>query len=155
MQGCGLYLHSCRLGNDMNHSWPVKGWLHSAGLRSLPPEKAPSCLIAEDAALISMTLESDFECQGFACASVCSSADALRWLDANTPSVAILDYLLRDGPCTMLAGVLRARGVPFLIYSGFPAQAACPELRETMWITKPADRHTLVGAVSSLVASQP
>jgi DNA-binding response OmpR family regulator len=76
----------------------------------------------------------------------------MRWLNTSAPSVAILDYLLKDGPCTMLAEVLRARGVPFVIYSGLPAEAACPELRGATWITKPASRETLLDAVASLIS---
>jgi DNA-binding response OmpR family regulator len=122
----------------------------AAGLTS--SDRLPSILIGEDAVLIGMALESYLEDQGFSCDVVCSSAEAQRWLSENTPSAAILDYQLKDGPCTTLATVLRARGVPLLIYSGYPAEAACPELRGTTWINKPADRETLLHAVSSLAA---
>ncbi len=115
--------------------------------------RLPSCLIGEGAVLIRLTLESYLEDQGSTCETVCSSAEAQKWLNENTPSVAILDYELKDGPCTTLAAVLRARGVPFLIYSGYPAEAACPELRAAPWINKPIDRETLLRAVSSLAAS--
>ncbi len=138
----------------MTHSWSSITDLLLIGLKPRPSARLPSCLIVEDTALISMSLEIDLTDQGFTCAAVCSSSEALRWLDVSAPSVVILDYLLRDGPCTMLAKVLQARGVPFLIYSGFPAQAACPELRGTIWITKPADRDTIREVVSSLVASE-
>ena len=47
-----------------------------------------------------------------------SAAEALAWLERDAPSVAILDYSLKDGPCTALARTLRERGVPFIIYSG-------------------------------------
>ncbi len=139
----------------MNHSWSLRTGLPSERLRPQRLGGLPFCLIVEDAALISLSLEADLEDQGYTCSTVCSSTEALKWLDANTPSIAILDYLLRDGPCTMVARVLRARGVPFLIYSGFPTQAACSELRGTTWITKPADRHTLLHAVCKLTALQP
>jgi DNA-binding response OmpR family regulator len=138
----------------MTHLWPSMTDLLHTRLKPRPSARLPSCLIVEDTALISLSLETDLTDQGFTCAVVCSSSEALRWLDVSAPSVVILDYLLRDGPCTMLAKVLQARGVPFLIYSGFPAQAACSELRGTIWITKPADLHTIRNAVSSLVASE-
>jgi DNA-binding NtrC family response regulator len=47
-----------------------------------------------------------------------SCADALAWAEHATPDVALLDYLLKDGPCTALVGTLLRRGVPVLIYSG-------------------------------------
>jgi len=116
------------------------------------PDGPLSCLIGEDAALIGMALECYLEDRGFACEVVCSSAEAQQWLTESTPSGAVLDYQLRAGPCTLVASTLRARGVPVLIYSGYPAAAACPELRGTPWINKPADRKTLLHAVSSLAA---
>jgi len=119
----------------------------SAEARRSSLERLPTCLIGEDAALVGMALESYLEDQGFICETVCSSSDALRWLDSNTPTVAVLDYLLKDGPCTLLAGILRARGIPFLIYSGVPANAACPELQGATWITKPARREILLDAI--------
>lgn len=109
------------------------------------------CLIVEDAVLIALTLESDFEDHGFRCTTVTSSAEAMRWLEGNTPSVAILDYLLKDGRCTPLASVLRERGIPFVIYSGMPAGAACPELRGRPWIAKPATGKTLLRVVADLI----
>jgi ActR/RegA family two-component response regulator len=110
-------------------------------------------LIVEDQSLIAMAMESSFEDDGLDCATVGSSAEAMAWLEENTPSVAILDYKLKDGSCAALAEALRARGVPFLIYSGYPAQAACAELRGVPWIGKPAARDTLLKAIADLVVS--
>ncbi len=112
-----------------------------------------TCLIVEDQSLIAMAMESSFEDDGLDCATVGSSAEAMAWLEENTPSVAILDYKLKDGSCAALAEALRARGVPFLIYSGYPAQAACAELRGVPWIGKPAARDTLLKAIADLVVS--
>ena len=116
---------------------------------------SPVCLIVDDAALIGMALEHQLEDHGFLCATVCSSGEALAWLDAHTPTVAILDYMLADGPCTVLVAALRGRGVPFLVYSGFPARAAGPELGDVRWIDKPAERATLLRAVAGLVSGLP
>ena len=113
------------------------------------------CLIVEDAALIGMALEHYLEEQGFECTVVCTSGEALASLDAQTPNVAVLDYMLRDGPCTALVAALRRRGVPFLVYSGFPARTACPELGGVEWIDKPAERATLLSAVARLVSGPP
>jgi DNA-binding response OmpR family regulator len=145
----------CCAGDDMGHSLHLNVSAASVLVSPSAQDRLPSCLIVEDAALIGMALESYLEDQGFTCEVACSSAAAVRWLNENTPSVAILDYLLTDGPCTALAGLLQARGVPFLIYSGLPAKAACSELRGIPWITKPADRPILLHAISSLVAYSP
>lgn len=112
-----------------------------------------SCLIGEDAALIGLALESFFEDQGFVCATISSTGGGLRWLEENIPSVAILDYMLKDGPCTALAGALIDCGVPFVIYSGYPSHTAPAALQGIPWIGKPADRATLLRTLLDLLAS--
>jgi DNA-binding response OmpR family regulator len=104
----------------------------------------------EDEALIGMALESYLEDEGLTCLTVTSSFDAMRWLSDHTPSVAVLDYKLKDGACASLAKALRQRSVPFVIYSGLPARAACPELQGVLWIDKPAARTTLLQAITTL-----
>jgi len=42
---------------------------------------------------------------------------ALAWLEANTPSTAILDLRLPDGSCIPIMNILNARGVAFTIYT--------------------------------------
>jgi DNA-binding response OmpR family regulator len=111
-----------------------------------------TCLLVEDEALIGMALESYLEDEGLTCFMVTSSSDAMRWLSDHTPSVAVLDYKLKDGPCALLATALRERDVPFVIYSGLPARAACPELQGVPWIDKPAARTTLLQAITTLAS---
>jgi DNA-binding response OmpR family regulator len=110
-------------------------------------------LLVEDQALIGMALENYLEDEGFTCFTASSSSDAITWLKDHNPSVAVLDYKLKDGPCASLATMLRQRGVPFVIYSGFPAGAACRELQGVPWIDKPAARTTLLQAVVALASA--
>jgi DNA-binding NarL/FixJ family response regulator len=42
----------------------------------------------------------------------------MEWLSTHTADVVILDYSLKDGPCTRLARALREHGIPFVVYSG-------------------------------------
>ncbi len=108
----------------------------------------PSCLIVEDQALIGLSLEAFLEEIGFGtCETVSWAQDALQWLATNTPTVAILDYALRDGPCIPLARSLRERGIPFVIYSGHKRDVAPPELQEVPWLSKPCDREALLAAL--------
>jgi DNA-binding response OmpR family regulator len=59
---------------------------------------SPCCMIVEDQALIGISLEAFLEEAGFSVAGpFLSCADALRWLEHNTPHVAVLDVRLRDG----------------------------------------------------------
>jgi CheY-like chemotaxis protein len=81
----------------------------------------PCCMIVEDQALIGMSLEAFLEDAGFSVAGPFPScADALRWLEHNTPQVAVLDVSLRDGTSLPIAQTLKGRNTPFAIYSGLP-----------------------------------
>ena len=112
------------------------------------PTSPPSCMIVEDQALIGLALEAYLNDLGFEAGEPLSSAAAaLDWLDTNTPSVAILDYTLQDGPCPTLIRRLAERGIPFVIYSGHKRSVAPPELQNVPWITKPCDREVLLAAL--------
>ena len=113
------------------------------------------CLVCEDQALIGMALEAYLEEQGIVVAGLfLSCAEALAWIEGDTPQVAILDYMLQDGPCTDLAQALIGRGVPVIIYSGFSVDAETPSvLRTVTWLEKPVDRGCLMGAVAQFVPS--
>ncbi len=112
------------------------------------PSARPSCMIVEDQALIGLSLEAFLEEIGFGtCETFPSAKEALEWITANTPTVAILDYSLRDGPCIPLAHSLRERGIPFVIYSGHKRDVAPPELQEVPWLSKPCDREALLAAL--------
>ncbi len=109
----------------------------------------PTCMIVEDQALIGLSLEAYLEETGFDVGEPFSSAsEALAWLATHTPTIAILDYSLKDGPCTMLMRTLQGRGIPFVVYSGH-RRCAAPELQSVPWITKPCDREVLLAALRS------
>ncbi len=76
-----------------------------------------------------------------------SAAEALAWLATHTPTIAILDYSLKDGPCITLIRTLQERGIPFVVYSGHK-RCVAPELRNVPWITKPCDREVLLAALT-------
>jgi CheY-like chemotaxis protein len=92
-----------------------EAFLTHSGVAQFPP----TCMIVEDQTLIGLSLEAYLEDTGFgACPMFPSSAEALAWLATNTPTVAIIDFTLREGPCTKLVRILRKRDIPFVIYSG-------------------------------------
>ncbi len=115
----------------------------------LPGGSALRGLIVEDQALIGLALEAYLEEMGIGvCEPLSSAARALEWLAANTPTVAILDYSLKDGPCTSLTRALTERGIPFVIYSGHRSSVAPPELQAVPWISKPCDREVLLATLT-------
>jgi hypothetical protein len=79
----------------------------------------------------------------------CASAET--WLKSADPiQGAILDYKLRDGPCTALARDLRTRGIPFIVYSGHSRSAeAEPEFGDAPWLVKPVPFEDLLRALQA------
>ncbi len=114
----------------------------------MAPAIHPSCLVVEDQTLIAMALEATLEDAGIPVVGLFTScADALAWTEDSTPSIAVLDYKLKDGPCTTLVRVLAERGIPFVIYSGHRRSVAPPELQNVPWLHKPCDRAALLAAL--------
>jgi DNA-binding response OmpR family regulator len=113
----------------------------------------PCCLIAEDQTLIGMSLEAYLDDMGFDVAGpFATQGEALGWLAANEPNLAILDYRLGEGTCADIARELNARGVPVIVYSGMPRGIDVPpELQAACWLVKPVPRSTLLKVVTELL----
>ena len=80
--------------------------------------------------------------------TVVSMAEARAWLEANTADIAIVDFILKDGPATELAGELNRHGIPFVIYSGYPLGECMPgEFQSAPWLEKPTSREELLKVV--------
>ena len=112
-------------------------------------------LVAEDEALISVILSGDLRDEGYLIAGPFSRGqDALAWLADDTPDLAIIDYMLRDGPCTRLTQALRERGVPFVIFSGYARDLDTEnEFADAPWFDKPASLDALLDALARLSRS--
>jgi DNA-binding NtrC family response regulator len=111
----------------------------------------PHCLIIEDQVIIAMGIETYLEDVGFEVQTVTSIAQAQACLKDNAPEFVILDFMLRDGPATELAGDLHRRGIPFIVYSGCSRPLGIPsELQEVPWLEKPTSREDLLKAVVTL-----
>ncbi|HEX2135439.1 MAG TPA: response regulator [Microvirga sp.] len=117
------------------------------------PRGAPRGLILEDQALIGMSLEAYLEEIGIeVCGVFVSEAQALGFLEHQTPDFAILDYSLKSGPCTAVARLLRGRGVPVIVYSGHARRTDTPgEFTDATWIEKPAPRAAIIEAITRVV----
>ncbi|WP_162820893.1 response regulator [Microvirga calopogonii] len=108
----------------------------------------PCCLVIEDQALIAMSIETYLEEAGMVVQTVGSTTEARVWLEANTADVAIVDFMLKDGPATELARELKRQAIPFLIYSGYPRCESMPAvLRRAPWLEKPTSREDLMKVV--------
>jgi DNA-binding response OmpR family regulator len=64
----------------------------------------PRCLVVEDQTLIAMSIETYLEEAGIAVQTVAAITEARAWLEANRADIAVVDFMLKDGPATELAG---------------------------------------------------
>ncbi len=131
--------------------------MESPGPMLLDTSSHPRCLVVEDQVLIGMALEDYLHDAGMQVAGPFESCNrALAWAQVETPDVALLDYRLEDGFCTEVARTLLQRGVPVIIYSGYPRGADLPEdLRDVTWIEKPVDQATLLDVLMGSCRSGP
>ena len=113
----------------------------------------PLILVVEDEAIIALGIHDELQDAGYRGAgpfTTCSAA--IEWLQAATPDAAILDAVLKDGPCRDIALALRRRRVPFLIYSGHRENhPTLGEFHHATWIEKPAPAQELVEACQRLL----
>jgi DNA-binding NtrC family response regulator len=107
-------------------------------VKSMNAASTVGCLIAEDQALIGMSLEACLADAGYEpLGPFATNSEALRSLEAAVPNVALSDVLLKDSPCTPLLHQLCLRGVLFAIYSGIKPTTVPPEFADAPWLEKP------------------
>jgi len=108
-----------------------------------------SILVVADEPLIAMDIAQAFEASGAEMTTTNTLRHALILVENDGLSAAILDHALGDGDSSILYQRLRERGIPFLIYSGFPkVEGACGDAPH---IAKPASSETLVRAMEDLI----
>lgn len=78
-----------------------------------------SILVVEDEPLIIMDIESAFDGSGAELRVATSLKEGLLLAEQDGFSLAILDHGLPDGESTDLYAALQARGIPFIIYTGY------------------------------------
>jgi CheY-like chemotaxis protein len=52
---------------------------------------------------------------------------------------AVLDFMLADGTCLVVARKLQTEGIPFVIVTGLPLSELPPELQKVPYLGKPID----------------
>lgn len=110
-------------------------------------------LIVEDEFLIAMDLQLLLEGHGWrVIGPVATVQDALRLLESELPSVALLDVTLGIEPVTPVAEFLKARGVPFAVASAFdrPEQYGGEVLAGAPNAGKPTNERRVLAALGRL-----
>jgi DNA-binding response OmpR family regulator len=103
--------------------------------------------------MIAIDIANELEGRGARVAIAHSLRDAVEIVEADGPSIAILDHRLADGDCFPLCERLRERSIPFLVHTGYTT------LDERVWrdtpvIPKPASIEVLLATAEALLKRQ-
>ena len=116
---------------------------------SRPHLKGATVLVVEDEPLIAMDIALAFKGSGAHLTTTNSVKDALLLVEHGDLTAAILDHALRDGDSAGLCEHLKARRIPFLMYSGLPTfDGPC---KEAPHLAKPASHEQLLDATEALI----
>lgn len=108
-------------------------------------------LIVEDEAMIALLIEDVVEELGYEIVGPANKLEtALRLAEEEGLDAAILDVNLRDNKVYPVAERLLARGIPFLLASGYGDWALPENLRNQPRLTKPFTMEELKKQVASL-----
>ena len=114
-----------------------------------PSLEGRSILIVEDEPLIVMDITQQFEATGAALTTTNTLKHALILVEHDGLSGAILDHALGGENSSLLCARLKARGIPFMIYSGYDTvEGPC---KDALHISKPAADGALVAAMEGLI----
>jgi DNA-binding response OmpR family regulator len=117
-----------------------------------PALRGRSILVIEDEALIGMDIRAALEQTGATVTATTTVRHALILVEHDGLSGAIMDHALADGDSTELCIRLKARGIPYVSYSGFdPVKGADPE---APWVGKPASMDTLLSTLAGLLVAR-
>ena len=119
-----------------------------------PGGGAPRVLIVEDEPTIAFLLESILENAGFAIAGVATKlAPALVIIESGVCDVAVLDANLGGVSAGPAALALRARGVPFLVVSGYSSEQQTGAFGDALRLQKPCQPARLIEALRSILST--
>lgn len=108
-------------------------------------------LVVEDEALVAMLVEDALEEAGFGVIGpVRSVAQALEALEAELPDAAVLDLNLAGENSVAVADALVARGIPFVVATGYGAAGLPATHRDALVLPKPYDPADLTALLARL-----
>jgi DNA-binding NtrC family response regulator len=114
-----------------------------------PTLQGRSILVVEDEPLIVMDLSMAFEHTGAELTTTNTLNHALLLVEHDGLSAAILDHALGGNSSSLLYERLKQRGIPFMIYSGYPRVDSAPQ--GTLHVRKPATHAALLTAMEGLI----
>jgi len=108
-------------------------------------------LVVEDEALVAMLVEDALLDAGATVIGPAATvAEALALLERGVPSAAVLDLNLAGEPSTPIADALTARGIPFVVATGYGAEGLPEGHAEVPVLAKPYDPDELTSMLQRL-----
>jgi DNA-binding response OmpR family regulator len=109
-------------------------------------------LIVEDEPMIALTLEDLLIEEGFQIAGVAGKLEkALALIEATVCDGAIIDANLAGVSARPAASALAARGVPFMVMSGYTPEQLRGDFPGALFIQKPSRPEQIVEALSAML----
>ena len=109
-----------------------------------------SILVVEDEIIVAMDIVQALERAGANATMTTTVRHALILVEHDGLSAAIMDHALSDGDSTELCARLKARGIPYISYSGYdPVKGASSDAPH---INKPTSMDVLMSAMEELLA---
>jgi CheY-like chemotaxis protein len=118
-----------------------------------PTLQGCSILVVEDGPLITMDIVTALEAAGANATTTTTVRHALILAEHDGLAAAIMDHALSDGDGTQLCAGLKARGIPYVSYSGYgPVEVAS---KNSAFIPKPVTMDVLMTALEGLLVGKP
>ena len=111
-------------------------------------------LLLEDEVLVALDITSTLQDDGYDVVTFATCSEALIWLRANSPAVAILDLHLRDGACNPVALLLTKRRIPFVVHSGvLGGEGSDIDFAAGIWLNKPSSEGDMLVSISKAIGA--
>lgn len=118
-----------------------------------PALRGRSILVVEDEPLIGLDIRTALELAGAHVTATTTVRHALILVEHDGLAAAIMDHALADGDSTELCVRMKARGIPYVSYSGYdPVKGASPDAPH---VGKPASMDVLLAALDGLLVGRP
>jgi DNA-binding response OmpR family regulator len=122
---------------------------------AVDPAEPARVIIVEDEPLVAENLREDLVEAGFEVVGVAPRVEsALKLIEGTGFDVAIIDANLAGTSAAPAAAALSARGLPFMVLSGYAREQLQREFSEAVYIQKPYRVHKLIDALNSLLHKQ-
>jgi CheY-like chemotaxis protein len=118
-----------------------------------PALRGRSILVVENEIFIAMDIVQALESAGAHATMTTTVRHALILVEHDGLSAAIMDHALSDGDSTALCERLKARGIPYVSYSGYAPVRGASE--DAPHINKPESMDVLMSAMEKLLAGPP